>query len=91
MKKILLFTFSLSLVGCTNLHFSSNIYKSKPKAYLKARSVPELQLPPGYTKPESDDQLSIPSYTNNESPASLLPPGSLAAKKEAKKALRISK
>jgi uncharacterized lipoprotein len=75
------------LMGCSSVTNSSLVQKAglfpdRENAYLEGRSVPPLKTPADVPAIPNDPYYAIPDASvSSQKPVSLLPPGSLAAKK----------
>jgi outer membrane protein assembly factor BamC len=76
-KRILLIVLSVVLSSCSYLYGDKGIIQNRSTDYLKARSVPPLQIPPGLSSSTIHEAYPVSNrdYPNATQPVNLVPPG----------------
>ena len=76
MTTLLITAFAVFLTGCSYLPHPSFV-QNRDKAYLQARSIPPLKIPPGISSTKIDTYypVSDQTYPTSMTDVSLLPPG----------------
>ena len=77
MQRVFLIILSLAMVGCSHIYGGDGIIQNRGTDYLKAKSVPPLQIPPGLSSSTIHETYPVSNraYPNSDKPVSLVPPG----------------
>jgi uncharacterized lipoprotein len=81
MIRILKFLFLSSLVvtltACSHVYGEHGVLKDRDNEYLKARSIPPLRIPPGYSSDQIEAKfpVSTGNYSLADAKVELTPPG----------------
>lgn len=75
-KYLTLVFFSINLIACSYVQRVSFL-QSRGDAYLKAKSIPPLRIPPGYSSEDFQNYYPIPdrNYPEKAKKLNLAPPG----------------
>ncbi|HSW94417.1 MAG TPA: hypothetical protein VLJ15_08730 [Gammaproteobacteria bacterium] len=76
-KKVLLIVLSLMMSGCTYIYGDKGVIQNRSTDYLKARSIPPLQIPPGLSSSTIHEAYPVSNtyYPTATQEISLVPPG----------------
>lgn len=75
-KKIFLIVLSLALSSCSYIYGDKGIIQNRSTDYLKARSIPPLQIPPGLSSSSIHEAYPVSNreYPNSTQQVRLIPP-----------------
>ena len=76
-KKLFLIALSLILSSCSYMYGDKGIIQNRSTDYLKARSIPPLQIPPGLSSSTIHEAYPVSNrdYPNSTQEVNLVPPG----------------
>lgn len=76
-RKLFLIMLAFILSSCTYVYGDKSIIQNRSTDYLKARSVPPLQIPPGLSSSTIHEAYPVSNrdYPNSTQPINLVPPG----------------
>lgn len=76
-KHFAILLLSMILLGCSHLSNQSLPFKDRDKAYLSAKSIPPLKIPPGISSDAFHAQypVSDANYPGSAKQVDLTPPG----------------
>ncbi|EKD54819.1 MAG: hypothetical protein ACD_60C00041G0010 [uncultured bacterium] len=66
----------VALSGCTYIYGNKGVIQNRDTDYLKARSIPPLQIPPGLSSSTVEASFPVPDrdYPGSNQPISIIPP-----------------
>lgn len=75
--KIAMIALSVFLSGCAHIYGDKGVIQNRSTDYLKARSIPPLQIPPGLSSSTIHEAYPVSNhdYPNATREISLVPPG----------------
>jgi uncharacterized lipoprotein len=75
-KKLFIASMLLSLSACSYIYSDNGIISNRETTYLKSKSVPPLQIPPGLSSSTIHEEYPIPdrNYPESAKKVSLVPP-----------------
>lgn len=81
---IMLLCLTFALAGCTYIYGDKGVIQNRDSDYLKAQSIPPLQIPPGLSSStiEAHYPVSERDYPGSHQKISLIPPGLAPAGKK---------
>lgn len=76
-KNLISIAFVLILSSCAHIYGDKGVIQNRSTDYLKARSVPPLQIPPGLSSSTIHETYPVSNrnYPNSTQEISLVPPG----------------
>lgn len=76
-KVIFLVILSLVLASCSSIYGNSGIIQNRSTDYLKAKSIPPLNIPPGMSSSTIHEEFPVSDrdYPGSDKEISLIPPG----------------
>lgn len=76
-KKLFLIAIALTLSSCAHIYGDKGVIQNRSTDYLKARSIPPLQIPPGLSSSTIHEAYPVSNrnYPNSTQEINLVPPG----------------
>jgi uncharacterized lipoprotein len=76
-KILILLILSFVIVSCSSMYGSTGVIQNRGTDYLKARSIPPLNIPPGLSSSSIQEAYPVPDryYPGSYKEISLIPPG----------------